>query len=254
MIDTVLFDMGGTLEDIVSTPDTLQRAAQGITRILNHHNIPVQQSDTEMQMILLEGLKRYGDMRDESNIELKPERIWADYMLSDSGINLKEVEEISEEMACAWENLYFERSLRPGVADMLEGLSSLGLKLGIVSNTASLYHVFEQLDKYGIRKYFSDVTLSSVVGYRKPHPNIFHIALRQMRSRADSSVYVGDTVSRDILGSSRANFSHNILIHSQLTKQKDEELIDAPKPDFAVEDITQVLQICQSLVNEKKEV
>ncbi len=30
MIDTVLFDMGGTLEDIVNTPETLERATQAV--------------------------------------------------------------------------------------------------------------------------------------------------------------------------------------------------------------------------------
>ena len=50
----------------------------------------------------------------------------------------------------------------------------------MISNTASLYSVFDVLERYGIRDYFSDVTLSSVTGYRKPNPGIFKIALRQM--------------------------------------------------------------------------
>ena len=34
---------------------------------------------------------------------------------------------------------------------MLEGLKDLGMKLGVISNTASLYQVFDILKEYGIR-------------------------------------------------------------------------------------------------------
>ena len=182
-------------------------------------------------------------------MELKPEAIWADYMLAGTGLERKKIEDIAEELAFDWENDYFERSLRPGVPEMLQGLRDLGLKLGIISNTASLYQVFDQLEKYGIREYFEDVTLSSQVGYRKPHPGIFRVSLLQMRSNARRSVYVGDTVSRDIIGSKRAGFACSILIHSQLTQEKDEALPDdMPRPDFTVSAISDVLGVCERLV------
>ena len=44
-----------------------------------------------------------------------------------------------------WEVTHFHRALRPRAAEMLEGLKALGLKLGIVSNTAALYQVFAVL-------------------------------------------------------------------------------------------------------------
>ena len=54
------------------------------------------------------------------------------------------------------------------IINLLEGLKGLGMKLGVISNTAALYQVFRTLEEYGIRDYFQDVTLSSVTGYRKP--------------------------------------------------------------------------------------
>ena len=54
-----------------------------------------------------------------------------------------------------------------------------GLPPGVISNNASLYNVFRVLEDYGIRGFMEDVTVSSVTGYRKPHPEIFRIALRQ---------------------------------------------------------------------------
>jgi len=67
-----------------------------------------------------------------------------------------------------WEVTHYHRALRPKVKEMLEGLKGLGMKLGVISNTAALYQVFRTLEEYGIRDYFQDVTLSSVTGYRKP--------------------------------------------------------------------------------------
>ena len=125
---------------------------------------------------------------------------------------------------------------------MLEGLQGLGMKLGIISNTASLYQVFQILDDYGIRKFFRDVTLSSVTGYRKPDTNIFKVSLYQIRSKAENCAYVGDTYSRDIRGAIRAGFGETFHIQSQLTKIKDTGHYDV-EPSHTIEDIYEVYTI-----------
>ena len=150
-----------------------------------------------------------------------------------------------------WEITYYHRQLRPGVKPMLEGLKEMGLKLGIVSNTAALYQVFDILEEYGIRDYFRDVTLSSVTGLRKPCPDIFQVALRQTQSRACESAYVGDTVSRDIIGSKKAGFGVSIQICSKLTKMKDAGVDPAFRPDYMVDDIYDVLAVIRQINTEQ---
>ncbi len=248
MIDTVLFDMGGTLEDIVNTPETLERATQAVVDKLKRHGLDPTRSADEMTVMLKEGLDRYSRQRDKNHIELKPVAIWQDFMLKDAGLDPQKLAEIAEELAHEWEVTYFNRSLRPGVKKMLQGLQALGLKLGIISNTASLFQVFSQLELYGIREFFSDVTLSSQICCRKPHPDIFKIALLQMRSEAERSIYVGDTLSRDVLGARNAGFAYAIQITSQITKEKDAAMKNAPTPDYKVQDIGDVLGICQTLL------
>ena len=105
------------------------------------------------------------------------------YYLASLGLPDEKVGEIAEELADFWEVTYYHRERRPGVRETLEALKTRGYKLGVISNTASLYSVFNVLEHYGIRDYFQDVTLSSVTGYRKPHPGIFQISLRQMQSK-----------------------------------------------------------------------
>ena len=41
----------------------------------------------------------------------------------------------------------------PGVEEMLQALQQRGYHLGVISNNASLYNVFNVLEDYGIRKY-----------------------------------------------------------------------------------------------------
>lgn len=248
MIDTVLFDIGGTLEDIINTPETLIAASQGVIDILNKHGIKPEQNAGELAPLIKAGLDAYGKERDKTHIEFKPIIIWQRYMLRCLDLAARQLADIAEELAWAWEVTYFDRKLRPGVKEMLQGLKELGLKLGVISNTASLFQVFDQLELYGIREFFDDVTLSSQIGCRKPHPDIFKIALLQMRSRASNSIYVGDTLSRDVLGSKNAGFAYAIQIISQLSREKDAALQNAPLADYTITDIRQVLDICRELI------
>ena len=130
---------------------------------------------------------------------------------------------------------YYHRELRPGVEEMLQALQSRGYHLGVISNNASLYNVFRVLEDYRIRGFMEDVTVSSVTGYRKPHPEIFRIALRQMQAKPEMCVYVGDTVSRDIIGPKQVGFAKAVQIRSFLSEQKDVHVAaDAAQPDKVI--------------------
>ena len=95
--------------------------------------------------------------------------------------------------------------------------------------------MFNVLDDYGIRDFMEDVTVSSVTGYRKPHPEIFRISLRQMRVKPEECVYVGDTVSRDIIGPKRVGFAKAVQIRSFLSAKKDVDVAsDAERPDHVI--------------------
>ncbi len=247
MIKTVMFDMGGTLEDIYTDEKSIQNAVREVILILKYHGIDLQNTPEDVRKKLLAGWDRYAVYRDYSMRELKPEEIWGNYVLTDFGIGFKEAEGFAEELAHSWEVTYYHRSLRPRVSEMLSGLKSLGLKLGIISNTASLFQVFDILEEYGIRGYFSDVTLSSVTGYRKPHPYIFKISLDQLEADPIECAYVGDTYSRDIIGSHNAGFGKTFHINSHLTKIKDAQTHTDYKADYSLMDIYDVFPILRDL-------
>ncbi|MGO5095860.1 HAD family hydrolase [Agathobaculum sp. LCP25S3_E8] len=247
MINTVLFDMGGTLEDIWYNDQTVQTVTGTLLDMLREHGLNAGCTEVAFWNRLNSGILRYKKWSEVHELEKKPEEIWPEFYLADFDIDKRKVADIAEKLAGIWEVTYYHRELRPGVKQMLETLRERGYKLGVISNTASLYSVFDVLEGYGIRDYFSDVTLSSVTGYRKPHPSIFRIALRQMQARPEECAYVGDTLSRDVIGAKRLHFGAAIQIHSFLSAQKDAAVADVWQPDRVVENIGDVVDYLDEL-------
>ena len=243
MIDTVLFDMGGTLEDIHVDDESRHASIQGVLDILRAHGIDPDKDFETAASAINAGWERYGAYRDPRQRELKPEEIWGSFVLTDFGLDEESVRSYAEELAHMWEVTHYHRALRPHVREMLEGLKDLGMKLGVISNTASLYQVFDILKEYGIRDYFQDVTLSSVTGYRKPNPNIFMVSLQQVQSDPSHCAYVGDTISRDVIGPIRMGFGATFHIDSYLTRLKDTHISPDVKATYNIQDIYEVYTI-----------
>ena len=248
MIKTVMFDMGGTLEDIFVDESSELAAIEKLDKMLREGGLDTGLSLAELKKTVDAGWKAYGAYRDATDIELKPVSIWCDYILKSFDFPKDVLEPLCEPIAHMWEITHYHRTLRPHVAEMLEGLKGLGLKLGIISNTAALFQVFDSLEEYGIRDYFSDVTLSSVTGLRKPKTDIFTVSMRQLRTTPEESVYVGDTISRDIIGSKRTGFACAIQIGSKLTSEKDAGVKREFEPDYTISDIYDVYPIVKDLI------
>ena len=240
MIKAVMFDMGGTLEDLYSDEKNDRATAYALYEILKKHGIEVPYEAEPLWKIVGAGITAYKKNSEVTLIELKPEEIWCDWGFKDIPVDREKIAEISEEIAHMWETTFYDRKLREHAAEMLKGLKEdLGLHVAVVSNTGSLFQVFDTLTKYGVRQYFDEITLSSIVGYRKPHPYIFRIAYEQAHLDPSECAFVGDTLSRDVVGPRRAGFGRIFKINSFLTKQKDIGKFDVA-PDYEVTDIYDV--------------
>lgn len=246
LIKGVMFDMGGTLEDLHFNESNLHRTAQGLYAILQKHGIDVPYDAASLWERVYPQILRYKEEAEDTLMELKPEQIWADYGFRGIPVDRNKLIAVSEEIAHMWEVTYFDRSLRENAAKTLAGLKELGLYVAATSNTASLFQVFDTLEHYGVRQYFDDITLSSVVGYRKPHPHIFQIALCQARLKAEECAFVGDTLSRDVAGPRKMGFGRVFKINSMLTPLKDIGNYGDLAPDYEVTDIYDVYRILKS--------
>jgi putative hydrolase of the HAD superfamily len=97
--------------------------------------------------------------------------------------------------ADAWE-------LFPDTVPAVTALMARGLRLGVVSNfDGRLVRVCEGL---GIARYFHTMVMSGRVGYSKPDPQIFAVALRRVGVAAPEAMHVGDGEHEDIVGARAA--------------------------------------------------
>ena len=243
MLTTVLFDMGGTLEDIWHNEGTKREALQCVWDTLRAHGLEPEVDFGQFQELILEGIREYKTWCDLEFREKKPEEIWPEYYLKAFNFNRKALTNM-------WECTYFHRELRPGVREMLAGLKARGYRIGVISNNASLYNVFNVLEEYGIREYMEDVEVSSITGYRKPHPEIFRISMKQMQEKPENCVYVGDTLSRDVIGSKEFGFGKAVYIQSFLSAQKDVGVVSSIQPDVTIQNMDELVPWLDSVNSE----
>jgi len=97
----------------------------------------------------------------------------------------------------------------PETPGYLASLKQQGYFLGVISN--SIGTMEDQLQRAGLRDHFQVVFDSAIVGIEKPHPEIFHLALRSAEAAAHEAVFVGDTYATDVGGAQLARL-HGVLI------------------------------------------
>jgi len=101
-----------------------------------------------------------------------------------------------------WASYY---SLAASTHALLEALRNRGLRLALVSNTASPDWLLRPvLERQGLVERVDAIVLSSEVGKRKPHPEMFERALAELEVRPEEALFVGDRLDADVLGASRA--------------------------------------------------
>ena len=100
-------------------------------------------------------------------------------------------------------------SVMPGVPAALRQMRDQGLRLVAVSNADGT--VERGLTAQGLRPMLDLVIDSHVVGFQKPHPRIFEIALEQSGADPARTLHIGDLYAADIVGA-RAAGCHAGLI------------------------------------------
>jgi putative hydrolase of the HAD superfamily len=81
---------------------------------------------------------------------------------------------------------------------VLKEIRSQGMQMGIVSNwPPTLETTLEAAD---LKQYFDVIVVSGVVGYAKPHPEIYKVALKHLGVTPGQTLFVGDNIVADIQG------------------------------------------------------
>lgn len=114
-------------------------------------------------------------------------------------------------------------------------------KLALITNvlhTTTAERVHEILAEAGIPDVFEVVVVSSEVGYAKPSPQIFKIALDGLNVKPEEAVMVGNIISTDVFGANRLGMK-TILFQPSDTYQRS----SWEHPDHTIHSIKDLFEI-----------
>ena len=107
----------------------------------------------------------------------------------------------------------------PDVLPTLAKLSDLGYKIGLVSNWDTRLTSLS-IDT-GLSRYLDFVISSATVGFLKPQPEIFELALERAETEPKDAIHVGDHYYADILGARSVGITPVLLDRNGTVPQAD---------------------------------
>lgn len=128
-------------------------------------------------------------------------------------------------------------------------------KLAVVSNMSFAEAGPVSLKKFGIAKYFDVVIISGTLGWRKPSPRVFQLALEALDVKAEDAVFVGDSLKADIEGAKRLGI-RTVLVEEKRKKPPSTDTAQfymkegksTIKPDKAISKLAQLPGVLESFV------
>lgn len=190
----VFFDVGGTL--MYSNPPVPVVFAEVARRF--GYSFEISEVEPWMDEAVCHYAREYerdGDFWCDND---RAAQVWKDmYALMARGLGIVD-ESVVESLSQQIYDEYLDPScwsLFDEVPECLETLETAGYRLGVISNwDCSLESILSGL---GCLDKFDVVIASANVGRRKPHPEVFELALRRMGVEACNAFHVGDTLEAD---------------------------------------------------------
>lgn len=249
MLKAVLFDVGGTLHTVQNN-DALRLAfAKRLADRLSVYDIHLDTDPALLSNMLQTNAEAYKHWSEKSLAELPPVRIWNEYYLKEFHIGEEKLLPIAEELSFLYDYARVCNKRRPHMKETMQALLDMGLKLGIVSNIISTSFVPHILREYGIEGSMECVVMSREAGCRKPDSRIFQIAMEQLGVSAAETAYVGDTISRDVLGARNAGLALMIQIRNPVIAHRDAHLKPgAHLPDHIIDELNEIPGLIQPLL------
>lgn len=227
-VGAVLFDLGGTLEEISSTPEEQRQAAARIRRVLVTRSRAFQMPEEEFYHRLMGGYRKYRGLTAATLEEKSPEEIWSKYYLRDFPEEQGVVAILADHLSEIWETSFYRRSPKPRAVETLQALKEAGYRTGVITNTTSRSAPYLLLERYGMLEWLDVILTSAGEGRRKPGPEMFYTAARLLGLESAQCAFVGDQVNKDLQGAAAAGYRAKLLIHSPFTRvgPGEEQLVD----------------------------
>jgi putative hydrolase of the HAD superfamily len=95
-----------------------------------------------------------------------------------------------------------EMYLLPGAAETLAALRAEGTRLALLTNGESGTQRWK-IDRFGLAPFFDILLVEGEIGFGKPDPRVFELALSRLGVAAEAACMVGDNLEWDIAGPQR---------------------------------------------------
>lgn len=229
--DALIFDLGGTLIYFEGQwPEVLSRAYASLMKSL--HAAGFDLDDGPFLKEFRHRIDQYYLQREAEFIEYTTACLLRT-LLADHGYP-----EVSDAIVrSALRNMYAVSQAHwrteEDAMSTLQLLREKGYRLGIISNASDANDVETLIDRAGIRHFFDPILISATVGYRKPNPRIFRLALDAWGLAPERAAMIGDTLGADILGARNAGM-FSIWITRRAEAPANLAHVDTIQPDATI--------------------
>lgn len=198
-IEAIGFDLFNTL--MTAEPRTLEEAMTRLVRALGQTGIAVEEAAfgevyRGKAQDHLQEARRTG--RETHN------RFWVSSALQGLGFDVpSEDPRIAGAIEHYFSAFYPQCRLIPGTAEMLRTLNGR-YRLGLLSNFTHGPAARKILEVLGLDACFEVILISGELGFRKPHPFVFHRLIDRLGVEPGRTLFVGDDPEPDIQGAQQA--------------------------------------------------
>ena len=240
MIKGLLFDLNGTVIDILT--DEGDPVVYRVTaNFLSYYGVEI--SADCLKEMYFELNKKQRKNSPEEFPEFDVERIFSEIINSFAGNG----EGVFPGLAACASRVFrgaTRHKLQPynGVCDVLDQLKK-EYALAAVSDGQSLWAVPE-LEAAGLAHYFSSVTVSGDLGFRKPDVRIFREGLRKLALESHEVIFVGNDMYRDVYGAALAGMKTIFFKSNQ-----GDHSFHGKEPDYIIYDFTELPKAVDFLKN-----
>ena len=228
------FDWAYTLVDLGKEDD--RSPLQKVFRYLSSKNLSL----PDFEEFLDQSRKIFHPMIENSRITNQEAHfeIALKKLISQFDISLNEDFSLKKLLEIYYMEVYSERKLYPEVLSVLNSLKSIGVRMGVVSNTTNPRFMKEnEMKAAGLEPFFDFAIYSSDTPYRKPHPSIFQLAIESLKLKPEEILFVGDNIRLDLVGAQNVGMKSARINRERKTNSVDGE------PDYELHSLIDLLRI-----------
>ncbi|OLT34943.1 haloacid dehalogenase [Actinomadura sp. CNU-125] len=247
--DALLLDFGGVLVETSSRPGWSAVLAKEV------HAALARAGRRDLDAAAIETDIRAGAAADKcwkdamsrpyAPTEMTHAGFWGDYVAADWPASARRFVVAHATPLCKrMGELRQDRRVRPGIPELLDAATALGIPCAVVSNALSGAVHRDHTAATGLADKLALEVYSDEVGVRKPNPEMIWIAARALGVDPGDTWYVGDNFDRDVVCGHRAGVGGNILMIAGGTHDVPYEV--RYRPDAVVDDGHGLLELLTS--------